>query len=141
MRSFISILAVLFLFSFCTPVKNQGTGKTLRGTKWYLTSIHTGGPEMMIPTHTVYLRIDPVKNNAGGNGGCNQFGSTVKVEGSTIQFSELFSTKMFCDGIQQSESAYFNALENATKFEIKGDKLVIYQNNKSVLFFEAGDDF
>ncbi len=135
------VCTALLLLSFSMPATHKQADKPLFGTKWILQSVHDGQHDFTPAGSSAFIRLDAVKNSAGGKGGCNSFGSTVKVEGDKISFSELFSTKMFCEGIQQIEDAYFNALSKATRYHISGDKLVIFQDGQEVLVFVAVGDF
>ncbi|MBL0153069.1 MAG: META domain-containing protein [Chitinophagaceae bacterium] len=141
MLRLIPVCAALLLLSFSLPATDKQADKPLYGTKWKLQSVHNGTHEFTPAGSTAFLRLEAGKNSAGGKGGCNSFGSTVKVEGNKISFSELFSTKMYCEGIQPVEDAYFNALNKATRYHISGDKLVIYQDGQEILVFVAVGDF
>ena len=62
-----------------------------------------------------------------GNGSCNRFFGTVKVEGQTIHFGPLGSTRMACAGaLMEQETKYLNALQAARRFEWKERELVLY---------------
>ena len=55
---------------------------------------------------------------------CNSMGGSYKVEGEKITFSQIFSTKMFCEGSQESEFA--SLLETASSFHFtsKGELIL-----------------
>lgn len=75
------------------------------------------------------------KNSAGGNGSCNSFGSTTKIEGQSVNFSNIFSTKMFCHDVQSIEDSFFGLLEKVTRYEISDNQLKLFQDNAVVLEF------
>lgn len=141
MLRLLPVCTALLLLSFSMPLADKQADKPLFGTKWKLQSVHNGKDDFTPLGSTAFLRLDAGKNSAGGKGGCNSFGSTVKVDGNKISFSELFSTKMYCEGMQPIENAYFNALNKATRYHITGDKLVIFQDGQEVLVFVAVGDF
>jgi heat shock protein HslJ len=82
-----------------------------------------------------FIRFNKEKKSAGGNGGCNTFGSTLAVKGNTLNISQLFSTKMFCEGVQPVENAFFANLDMVNRFEIKGTTLFLYQDKELLLEF------
>lgn len=84
-------------------------------------------------TNEVLLNIE--KDKIGGNGSCNSYGGNVAMKGNTITFSNIFSTKMFCEG--SIENQYFAALEKATNFELKSNQLILTDKTKqTVLIFD-----
>ena len=84
-------------------------------------------------TNEVFLNLE--KDKIGGNGGCNSYGGNVAMKGNTIKFSNIFSTKMFCEG--SIENQYFAALEKVVRFELKNDYLILTDKTKqTVLTFD-----
>lgn len=71
--------------------------------------------------------VDISKKTFGGKAGCNSYFSNVDVsDGGKIAITGIGSTKMACsDGREVIESAFFEAIQSAVSFEIKGDKLVL----------------
>lgn len=132
--TFISAGAFVLFSAFVMKEQSCNQTSGLYDSKWMLKKIHsTAGTE---DVHTrAFLKFDKEKNSAGGNGSCNSFGSTVAVNGNTIQFSQLFSTKMYCEGVQQTEDLYFKLLEQANRFSVKDKKLVLYYNENALLEF------
>lgn len=84
-------------------------------------------------TNEVFLNVE--KDKIGGNGGCNSYGGNVAVKSNTIKFSNIFSTKMFCEG--SIENQYFAALEKVTNFQLKNSQLILSDKTKrTVLIFD-----
>lgn len=134
----ITLAAALILFcsSFIPDKKNTGTDP-LYNVKWTLVKLldNTGKETTVNPGS--FIRFNAAKKSAGGNGGCNAFGSTLAVNGHTIHITEMISTKMFCDGIQNAEDAYFKALGRVDRYELKGKELFLYQGEKLVMEFKG----
>ena len=133
-RSVMFSAAIIMLTAF-TTMKYAKQESTLFGTKWLLQAVHQGDQVLTPEGETAFLRINEEKKSAGGNGGCNAFGSTATIHGNTIQISDLFSTKMYCDGIQGTEDAFFHQLSSANRFEIKGEKLFLFKDKELLLEF------
>lgn len=113
----------------------------LVGTSWELISFTTpDGETLAISNTTVTLAFED-ETRAGGNGGCNGYGSSYSVDGDAITFEGVISTMMACldADIMPQESAYFDALNTATRYEIDGDKLTIWygEDGENWLTFAA----
>jgi heat shock protein HslJ len=104
----------------------------LYSTKWGLSKIYTEEGTREVNTKA-FIRFDKEKNSAGGNGSCNTFGSTTTVNGNEMSFKNIFSTKMYCEGVQSLEDLFFRQLEKANRFEIKGNTLLLYSDKALLL--------
>ncbi|PJF27005.1 MAG: hypothetical protein CUN53_05700, partial [Phototrophicales bacterium] len=103
---------------------------TLSNTRWTLTALNGEAP-----TATITLEFG-VGNRAGGNGGCNTFGSGYTVSGDAISFQPVISTMMACEqGIMTQESAFFEALQSASSFSITDEALTIMYGDELTLVF------
>ncbi|MEU5533074.1 META domain-containing protein [Streptomyces sp. NPDC020362] len=72
-----------------------GSGQPVTGVDWRVDSLTAGGTTRHAPA-AAHLRID-ADGKAGGNLGCNQFGSRATVDGDRITFGDLRTTRMACD--------------------------------------------
>jgi heat shock protein HslJ len=61
----------------------------------------------------------------------------VKVEGSTILFSDIVTTKMFCPDVD--EVNFLSALSKTNNFKIDKMKLFLYEDDKELLVFQKID--
>ncbi|GEM_PF-4677018 len=80
------------------------------------------------------ITINMEKSQTGGYGGCNSFGGEVIVEGNTIQFDKLFSTKMYCQGVPEDE--FFKMLQQKLDFKLVGDQLSLLKDGDTLLEFK-----
>ena len=110
----------------------------LYNTKWSLKKIHNNGNEETVNTKA-FIRFDKEKGSAGGNGSCNSFGSNATITDNTISLKNIFSTKMYCEEVQQIENKYFRYLGAANRFEIKDKTLFLYHDKEKLLEFLAGE--
>jgi heat shock protein HslJ len=139
-----SLIAFTTLFmsvfsSCCTTNQAKSNSQneaavSLYETKWLLKKISKAGNLQDVNT-SAFIRFDKEKNSAGGNGSCNSFGSTTKIEGQSVNFSNIFSTKMFCQDVQSIEDAFFGLLGKSTRYEISGKNLKLYQDKTVILEF------
>ena len=110
------------------------TTTPLFDTKWSLKKIYDSSKVEDVNTKA-FLHFDKEKGSAGGNGSCNSFGSTTSVNGNEVSFKNIFSTKMYCEQVQQIENKYFGKLGKANRFEIKDKSLILYQDKEKLLEF------
>ncbi len=128
----------------CGPAKeitSSASSKTepapaipLYGTKWSLKKIHTDTGVEELSTKA-FIKFDAEKKSAGGNGSCNSFGSTATVNNNEVSFSNIFSTKMYCEGVQKTEDSFFKQLGKVNRFEIVENKLSLYRDTALLLEF------
>ena len=111
----------------------------LYDTKWSLKKIYDGAKEETVNTKA-FIRFDKEKNSAGGNGSCNSFGSSATISGNELSFKNIFSTKMYCEQVQQIENKFLGSLEKITRFEIKDKSLFLYTGKELILEFEATNE-
>lgn len=110
------------------------TSKNLAGTKWILDKIE--GEK--VNTDRAFITFDTAQNRFGGKGGCNAMGGNLEVNNSMIALSQIISTKMFCRNTSTIENAFFAKLEEANRFEIKGEILYLYKDDTVLLELKAG---
>lgn len=142
-----NILITVLVFTLSTGLgKSQSlsTDSSLYGKKWSLRKIHIiyGNDLPAFKTEevtgkTAFITFNKTKKSAGGNGGCNTFGSTITVKGSKISITELISTQMYCEGVQQTENDFFSALRKVNRFEIKGKTLLLLEDKTPLLELES----
>lgn len=128
---------IYIVMAACVMQKdNNASQSPLYETKWSLKKIHEGSATETVNTKA-FLRFNKEKSSAGGNGSCNSFGSTATVQGASLSFKDIFSTKMYCEEVQKTEDAYFKQLARVTRYEIKNDALFLYEGDSMVLEFQA----
>lgn len=76
---------------------------------------------------------------AGGNGPCNSYFATAKVDGQTIAISDVGSTYKACaPEVMAEEKALFDALTKAASYKIDAGKLTIAdKDGREILRFSA----
>jgi heat shock protein HslJ len=118
-----------------------GTGGTIEGTNWQLKSYVESGTSTDVPAGAV---VDArfAAGKVAGSSGCNTYGGSAAVNGSTIEIGQLASTLMLCDGPGQAvETIYLTLLPTAKSFTATADALTLYDSTgKSILVYAAGSD-
>lgn len=140
--SFVSAGAFILFSGFILKKPAYRTGRentrqlsSLYDTKWKLKKIHNAGNAEAV-TNKAFIKFNQSTKSAGGNGGCNTFGSTIIVSGNTVSIKDIFSTKMYCEGVQQMEDDFFKQLQQVNRFVITGKALTLYKDKEVLLEFE-----
>ncbi len=134
--TFISVGTFIFLSAFVMKKEAAKQQSALYDTKWALKKIYIADSVELI-TGKAFIKFNREKKSAGGNGGCNAFGSRITVSGNTISFKDIFSTKMYCEEVQQTEDAFFKQMEKVNRFKIKEKVLLLYKDKEVLLEFES----
>ncbi|HEX4876241.1 MAG TPA: META domain-containing protein [Chitinophagaceae bacterium] len=116
--------------------KDSPSQQSLYETKWLLKKIYTQKAIEEI-NNKAFIRFSRQNRSAGGNGSCNTFGSTITVNGDKIAFSDIFSTKMYCEGVQPTEDKFFQQLNKVNRFEIKDKSLLLLRDDDLLLEFHS----
>ncbi len=109
------------------------TTSNIFANAWQLTRIE--GKE--INTTKAYIEFNEKDARFGGNTGCNRMSGSFTKTDSSIKFSQIISTKMFCQDTSEVENAFTRNLEEAARFEIKNGKLYLFADETAVLEFTA----
>ncbi len=127
---------LFMLLSAFIMKKDNGQQQSLYETKWSLKKIHTKQGTEEVNTKA-FIKFNQQKQSAGGNGSCNTFGSSITISGDKISFKDIFSTKMYCEGVQQVEDKFFQQLNKINRFEIKDNTLLLLRDNEVLLEFQS----
>jgi len=111
----------------------------LYDTRWSLKKIHMTDSIQNVQTKA-FIKFNKEKNGAGGNGSCNSFGSNVTINGDQLSFKNIFSTKMYCEEVQQVENIFLGSLDKITRYEIKDKALLLYHDKELMLEFIAEEE-
>ncbi len=147
-KLFIAIIAVAFMVS-CKSTQGTSQEKTskkqnaselfIETNKWELASFKGASIEDAgFTLKTPLLVINLSENKVGGNSGCNSFGGEAVVEGNTVTFDKVFSTKMYCNGVPEIE--FFELLQQPLQFELKNDVLQFEKNGQVIMTFKLMQD-
>lgn len=87
------------------------------------------------PGGTPYLQLSLTKNTVSGYAGCNSIKGSIKVEGATITFGELATTKSTC-GMQEFENNYLNSLSgHKVHYALQVGRLVLTTEQNKVFIY------
>ena len=117
----LALLALLLAWTaHAAPVAPTG--------KWLAEDIDGGGVIDRLQT-TLEIRDDGIVN---GMGGCNRYAGSAKIDGTTIKFLPMASTRMACSpAVMKQESKFHNTLERVRTWRID-------QAQRKLLLFDGG---
>jgi heat shock protein HslJ len=95
---------------------------TLPGSAW---QVKTFAGQTPLADHAITFEFDN-EGNIVGDGSCNRFGGSCKIEGDKIEVGPLRSTRRACEpDIMQQEQKFLALLAAATAWSIDGDVLIL----------------
>ena len=120
MKKFVILLFALLILTACAGENSA----SVTGT-WRLVSY---GPvaEQKPAAADVETSIEINDGKVAGNVGCNGFGGSYELDETTIKFSDVMSTLMFCEGeVGDQELATLAVLRDSASYVLDGDSLTL----------------
>ncbi len=117
-------LLLAFLLTACTALAMETNKQTatLPGSAWQVTTFAGQTP---LADHPITVEFDN-EGNIAGDGSCNRFGGSCKIEGDKIAVGPLRSTRRACEPeIMQQEHRFLALLGAATTWAMDGEELVL----------------
>ena len=95
----------------------------LKDTRWVLSSL--AGEAVNLPQGAeAFLMLDPEAKSLTGSGGCNNLFGNLELAGEALSFSNIGSTKKYCDGIMDTEKGFMEAIRGTKKFSFADDGML-----------------
>jgi heat shock protein HslJ len=117
--------------SSASTSKPSATTVSMIDTHWNLATL--AGDAIRLPEGVENPYINLLEGDRiSGFGGCNKLMGTVKMDGSSISFPGLGSSKMFCEKTQALENSFMTALRATNSFKLDGDKLTLLDKSKEL---------
>jgi heat shock protein HslJ len=131
-------LGVAALLVGCAAAGGAGSGAKLIGTNWQMVELGgvalPVGPRQRPPN----IELQPNDQRAAGFTGCNRFFGNYRVEGDTLRFTALGSTKMACaQAAMELEKGFLGVLQETRTYHIDGNTLTLRDGERSLARFEA----
>lgn len=98
---------------------------TLTLYRFWNLKLMQGKPVESIGNTAIHLRFRPKKLEVSGFAGCNRLNGRYSVQGQQIKIGPVATTKMACDR-SETESAFLQCLQEAQRFEIREESLLIW---------------
>ena len=132
------ILLCSFLFSLqATASEDTEATAELGNTYWKLTELE--GNPVVTPENQREMKITlRGENKVTGFGGCNSFFGSYEHDETTLSYSQLAATRMFCADSMDKESLFIKSLQVVKTYKIIGQALQLFDAEGRLLArFEA----
>jgi heat shock protein HslJ len=116
------LLPLLLTITTSLAMETNNASVALPGSAWQVTTFAGQTP---LADHPITFEFDN-EGNIAGDGSCNRFGGSCKIEGDKIKVGPLRSTRRACEpDIMQQEQKFLALLAAATAWSMDGDDLVL----------------
>ena len=117
----------------CAPTDHA----TLQNTYWKL--IELDGKPVKTPAHSreAHIILSTAGSSTHGHAGCNNFFGSYTSTADTLAFSALGSTMKACPEGMDTEQAFLQALGETTRYEISGQFLTLFAEERPLARLEA----
>lgn len=138
--SFILFIVLLFFVSCISSEKQAMNEKKVVpffDTTWELVVLNKEKIMVTHDTKTPFIKFSQTGNKVNGHSGCNGFFGTFESKVKGIKFGPFGMTQMACQGWMDKEFAFIAMLYKATRYEIDGDTLILFNKDDPVAIFTA----
>ena len=116
------LLPLLLTITTSFAMETNQAPVTLPGSAWQVTTFAGQTP---LADHPITFEFDN-EGNIAGDGSCNRFGGSCKIEGDKIEVGPLRSTRRACEpDIMQQEHKFLALLGAAATWAMDGDDLIL----------------
>jgi heat shock protein HslJ len=130
------VLGLLFSATKCADNGAMNPADVL-DKKWMLQSL--AGQAIQLPegAQSPWLQL-AADESLSGFGGCNNLMGKYSLEGATISFPGVGSTKKFCESTRKIEDGFMGALRDANSFKLDKGLLKLMQGDTELASFTGG---
>ena len=116
------LLPLLLTITTSLAMETNKASVALPGSAWQVTTFAGQTP---LADHAITFEFDN-EGNIAGDGSCNRFGGSCKIEGDKIEVGPLRSTRRACEpDIMQQEHKFLALLGAVTAWEIGADGTLV----------------
>jgi heat shock protein HslJ len=137
------ILLVVLLIS-CTTRERAGTGAVvigIEGSKWRLVEVSDAPVSPQPGERRPFITFDATNKQASGFAGCNNFFGSYELDGSSLKFGPVGTTRMFCEGpADEVEMRFMESLEQTRTWELRDGTLLHLDGTKVLARFAKVHD-
>lgn len=124
-----TVLCITMLLASCmkqTTVPPGADAAGIEGIQWYLTAVGGAPVSPMADDKRPHILLDPAENQVRGFAGCNHFFGSYELDGPSLKFAPLGSTRMACPDLETGlETSVFEALESTSQWKKSDGELLL----------------
>ncbi|WP_299823963.1 META domain-containing protein [uncultured Pontibacter sp.] len=136
--AFILVMATCLQFCTMKPATPLSDDETILDAYWMLLSVEGQNVPERQDNRMAYIRFQERESDVNGYAGCNKFSGKYKLTDTSLQLSDLATTRMSCPNIAL-ENKLMESLRKTTTYRRSGDVLTLYAGDKAVATFRAGN--
>src|SRR5262245_21140751 len=111
-----------FLLALFTMIAGTALAQsTLDGTSWRATELAGKATPAQDPQHEAYLEFQA--GRVSGSDGCNRITGSYQLTGDRVTFTQMAATQMACLNTSEIEGPFRDALNNASRLTVAGDRM------------------
>ncbi len=105
------------------------------GKRWTLVEVEGERVNVAEP----FIEFDPASRRYTGSDGCNRFSGRYEIQGTRLRFAPPTRTKRACldEPVRQLENRFNRLLLQVNRFEMLGDRLVLYAGRRRLMVLAA----
>ena len=132
------ILLSVFFISSCSVFQHSGNSQTkkavkaIAGTSWTLDLLADFKKEATAKPVTLTFDKD---SRMYGSGGCNSYSGQYSIDGKSIKFGQVISTKMACMQGMKTEDKLFEVFRNTNEYLVTHESLLLKKDGKVLASF------
>ena len=124
------------LLMSCIKRETTVTGSeaaVIEGSQWYLTEVAGSQISPMANGKQPHIQLDPVEKSATGFSGCNNFFGSYELDGPSLKFGPVGTTRMACPDLETGlETEFLKALDQTRSWKTLDEEL-LFLNGSNVL--------
>ncbi len=115
------------------PPANSAAAPVVTDTYWKLVELNGGAVTLQANQREPHLLMQSTDKRLAGYSGCNRLMGSYQIDGTTITFGQMASTRMACMHGMELEAAFTQALGKVRAFSVQGDALTLRDEAGSAL--------
>lgn len=128
--NYFSFFTLLFLvISSCSIIKGSADNPKLQDQRWEIVAIN----QKPISLKGAFIEFNESKRKAAGKAACNSFSSDYETgTNNQLTFGDIVTTKMYCEGVMDTENEIITNLQQIKNYQIKSDMLYLYNGTELI---------
>lgn len=138
MKQITFALALLLTLSANKCSNSPDAMSAVKDTKWNIESL--AGEALQLPADVEKPWLKLSGDALQGFGGCNQLMGQYQLDGNVLSFLGVGSTKMYCEGMQSTETAVMDMLTRVDSFKMDKGLLKLMGAGKELATLKASGE-